>query len=137
MRKVVPLERDVQAAIVDALQLAGFTVRHTSAFKQRGASGVSFGVPDLLVAHRLRPGLYMGLEVKRPGGALRPDQKAAVEAHEYALVESATAALGAAGNFLATGIQEGAGDEMVRQFDQAEGKLLAVYRALEKPKPVL
>jgi hypothetical protein len=60
-------ESDVQKLIVDALRLAGLTVLHTSAFKQKGPSGVSKGVPDLLVAHPLLNGCFIGIEVKRPG----------------------------------------------------------------------
>lgn len=93
MRKVVPLERDVQQAITDALELAGFTVRHTSAFRQKGSSGVSLGVPDLLVFVPGFPWVYIGIEVKRPGGKLSADQTAAVEREEYAMVDNPVDAL--------------------------------------------
>jgi hypothetical protein len=60
-------ESDVQKLIVDALRLAGLTVLHTSAYRQKGPSGVSKGVPDLLVAHPLLQGCFIGIEVKKPG----------------------------------------------------------------------
>lgn len=60
-------EHEIQAAIVDALRLAGFSVRETTAYKQRGSSGIDKGIPDLLIAHPLAPQIYLGIEVKRPG----------------------------------------------------------------------
>lgn len=65
-----PFEKDVQAAIVEALRLAGAEVMQTSAWRQRGPSGVSPGVPDLLVFHPRVPRACLPLEVKRPGGRL-------------------------------------------------------------------
>ena len=67
MRLPVPKESDVQAAIVDALRLAGLVVDHTSAFRQKGGSGVSKGVADLIVYHPLESGLGILVEVKKPG----------------------------------------------------------------------
>jgi hypothetical protein len=60
-------ESDVQKLIVDVLKIAGLTVLHTSAFKQKAPSGVSKGIPDLLVAHPLLQGCWIGIEVKKPG----------------------------------------------------------------------
>lgn len=68
-------ESDVQKATVELLRLAGFDVRHTTAYRQRGPSGVSLGVPDLLVGHIGAPGSLLGIEVKKPGGRVRPAQK--------------------------------------------------------------
>lgn len=63
-----PREHDVQDAIVQWLQLHQYYVLVTTAYKQRGSSGVQKGIPDLLVGHkRFGPGVLIGLEVKRPG----------------------------------------------------------------------
>jgi hypothetical protein len=91
-----PKEHEVQKSIVDALRLAGCTVRETTAYKQKGPSGVDKGVPDLLVFVPVvqGPKVYIGLEVKRDGKApLTPEQKAAVESGEYSIVWSPEQAL--------------------------------------------
>ncbi len=67
MRSPKPREHEIQAAIVDALHLAGLTVYETTAYRQKGASGVDKGIPDLLVVHPEMQSTYMGIEVKRPG----------------------------------------------------------------------
>ncbi len=93
-----PLESQVQKAVVDALLLAGFTVRHTSAPHR---TLISLAVPDLLVAHPEVPGLYFGLELKRNHSARRtPEQEAAVANGEYVIVASADEALARAEWFL-------------------------------------
>ena len=61
-----PLEHDVQATIKQALELAGCDYFETTAYRQKGSSGVDKGVPDLLVTMAHTP-LMLGLEVKRPG----------------------------------------------------------------------
>lgn len=86
-------ETQLQFAIVDVLKLAGFSVKHTSAFRQTGPSGVSKGIPDLLVSHRGIPLCYFGMEVKLPQGKLSPEQKQAVSAREYVVVRSPIEAL--------------------------------------------
>jgi len=61
-------EHELQAQIVDALRASGFSVYETTAYRQKGSSGVDRGVPDLLVALDASiPGQFLGLEVKRPG----------------------------------------------------------------------
>lgn len=68
-----PKEHDVQAAIVKVLQTRGHLVYETTAYRQKGESGVDKGIPDLLVLqkpHRSNgydAGKLVGLEVKRPG----------------------------------------------------------------------
>jgi hypothetical protein len=91
--RIKPKESDIQQAITTALECAGFTVRHTSAFRQKGPSGVSKGVPDLLCFHPSVPWSYMGLEVKRPGGKLTLEQEQALENREYSVGNSALGAL--------------------------------------------
>ena len=88
-----PKESEIQEAIKEALVLAGFTVRHTSAFRQKGPSGVSPGIPDLLVYHSSLPGFYMGLEVKDAKGKPTPEQAKAIEAGEYPIVRKRSEAL--------------------------------------------
>lgn len=81
-----PKEHDVQKAIVQALRAAGFHVYETTAYRQKGPSGVDRGVPDLLVSHPLIRGYFVGLEVKRDEKApLSLEQKAAVEAERYVI----------------------------------------------------
>lgn len=79
-------ERQIQESICSVLITAGFRVLHTSAWRQKGASGVSPGVPDLLVWHDAVPGCALGLEVKKPKGKLSPAQKKHVEAGDYFIV---------------------------------------------------
>lgn len=86
-------ETMIQAAIVETLVLAGFSVKHTSAFLQKGASGVSKGIPDLLVSHRAIPCRYFGMEVKMPNGKLSPEQQQAVLLGEYVVVRTPKEAL--------------------------------------------
>lgn len=75
-----PLERDIQKQIVDWLTLRGLFWRRNNT----GASGPMFhkgkrrfvrysspGAPDIYVVHR---GLYIAIEVKRPGGRQSEDQ---------------------------------------------------------------
>lgn len=69
-------ETSVQEAIEDALRLAGCEVWHTSAFRQKGPSGVSPGIPDLLVRTTGMPQAHLiGLEVKAEDGRLSPAQE--------------------------------------------------------------
>ncbi|MCW5936753.1 MAG: VRR-NUC domain-containing protein [Fimbriimonadaceae bacterium] len=96
MKKPVPRERQVQESIVEALQLAGFDVKHTSAWRQKGASGVSKGIPDLLVWHPRCEMMCFGIEVKRPGGCLSPEQREAVEKGRYRVATGPVEALEAA-----------------------------------------
>lgn len=94
-------EHEIQAAIVDALTLAGFRVKHTTAYRQKGASGVAKGIPDLLVSHRGIPLMYLGLEVKTPTGTLSQEQREAVDREEYCVVRSEQEALEIALGWLA------------------------------------
>ena len=77
-----PKEHHVQKAIVDALRLAGLEVQETTAYRQKGSSGVDKGVPDLLV---YIPGLpiIIGLEVKRNQTAKRSPEQLAMAAKGF------------------------------------------------------
>lgn len=60
-------EHELQKQIVDALKIAGFDVLETTAYRQKGPSGVDKGVPDLLVSHKVLQTTFLGIEVKLPG----------------------------------------------------------------------
>lgn len=80
-----PSEHQVQASIVSALQLCGFTVQETTAYRQKGSSGVDKGIPDLLV---WCPGLTLaiGIEVKADSKSwVSPEQKQMVAFGYYTL----------------------------------------------------
>lgn len=62
-----PTEHQIQKQIVDALRLCGLDVYETTAYRQKGSSGIDKGIPDLLVSVPDLP-IYIGVEVKRPGG---------------------------------------------------------------------
>ena len=80
-------EKDIQQAIGDALMVCGFVVQSTTAHRQKAASGVSLGVPDLLIYHPLVPCCCLGLEVKRNERARRrSDQVKMVAAGHYEFV---------------------------------------------------
>jgi len=88
-------EDQVQQEIVRALQMAGYHVDHTTAYRQRGPSGVSRGIPDLLVSHALVPGVYLGVEVKRPGRFRysSTEQQLAAESGRFFVAQSAAQAV--------------------------------------------
>lgn len=92
-------EHEIQAAIVDALRLAGFTVRETTAYRQKGASGVDKGIADLLVFHQAVSNYHFGvclcIEVKRPGPIKwsSPEQQQAYEQNEILVAQSVEEAL--------------------------------------------
>lgn len=72
-------ESDIQRAIVKTLEHVGCVVWSTSAFRSKGPSGVTPGIPDLLVRWPSMPnGLALGIEVKSPGGALSAAQTQAM-----------------------------------------------------------
>lgn len=95
MKKPVPKEHEVQAAIVDCLRLAGLTVYETTAYRQKGPSGVDKGIPDLLVVHPLRFCTFIGIEVKRPGEVKwsSREQFEAFKEHHFLLAQSPKDAL--------------------------------------------
>lgn len=89
-------EAEVQAEIVTALELAGCTVYHTSTNGVRHGTGVSKGVPDLLVAHpAFERGMLLGIEVKKPVGWKwsSPEQQRAHASGHTVLATSAYDAL--------------------------------------------
>ncbi len=95
-----PLERDVQVTIITCLELAGFRVQHTSAFRQKASSGCAKGVPDLLCYHTARPGTILPIEVKRPGGRPSPEQSECLARGDYRIASSADEALELAAEWL-------------------------------------
>ena len=91
-------EHDIQREIVIAVRFCGLEVYETTAYKQKGPSGVDKGIPDLLVCVPGHP-IYIGVEVKRPGGAASPikysspEQRAAHEKGHFVIATSLGAAL--------------------------------------------
>ena len=82
-------ESDLQASIVSSLRKLGYTVLSTSARVSRGIRGVTKGLPDLMVTHRSwETGIWLGLEVKLPKGAIKPEQKELLEAGRIVVVRS-------------------------------------------------
>lgn len=73
-------ERAIQTAIMRLLTAHGFQVWSTSQGyrKERGGTRVTPGMPDLYAFHR---GLALWVEVKAPGGTLRPAQEAFLREH--------------------------------------------------------
>lgn len=122
-----PLEKDIQAAIEDALRLCGYDVLHTNTHGVRRATGASKGVPDLLVSRSgWWPSTWIGLEVKRPGGKWSsPEQQDLNERGRTVRVESVLDALKAMNR--AEIEQRGNGYDAIRGrlyqlIDQLEGK---------------
>lgn len=111
-------ESQIQADIVKALTVAGFRVKVTSAPLQRGKSGVTKGIPDLLVSHPGLPFFYIGMEVKTPKGTVRPEQLAASQANEYRIVRSVEDALAhaLAAMAVAPGVRVDRARQMLREL---------------------
>lgn len=66
------IEAEVQTQIVDGLRALGYEVLVTSARgRNRRETGVDHGVPDLFVTRRTWGLGMLGIEIKRPGGAVR------------------------------------------------------------------
>jgi hypothetical protein len=77
-------EAGLQRVIVAALKLAGFVVLQTNRHRKRcwrcgtwpsGGDGCDKGVPDLLIWAPAR-GAWIGVELKKTGGRLSPEQAA-------------------------------------------------------------
>ncbi len=103
MRKPKATEHEIQAAIVDALRLAGLTVYETTAYRQKGPSGVDKGIPDLLVCSDQLPWTYLGIEVKRPGCENKfssSEQERACSERRFVVATSPEEALGHAAYWL-------------------------------------
>lgn len=83
MRKVIPLEKDIQRAICEWLQLKGYffwRMNNIPVFGRNNAGQKTFrslpkytpkGLPDLICINK---GRFIAIEVKRPGAKLRPEQ---------------------------------------------------------------
>lgn len=94
-------EHDLQRAIVDALRAHGHLVYETTAYRQKGASGVDKGIPDLLVLPKnwrgdpTLTGYLRGIEVKVPGKIKwsSPEQELAWLDGSFVVVQSPVAAI--------------------------------------------
>lgn len=107
MANKAPLESTIQTSIVHVLAMYGYTVieigrtRRMVKCKRCGAStpaigwqGNTPGAPDLMVTSPRWSGDWVGIEVKRPGGAIRPEQRALADAGATSIVRSVRDALG-------------------------------------------
>lgn len=71
-----PTEAEIQAEIVKGLIEKRYIVHITSGKQTRGLKGITRGLADLLVTHENWPvAVWMVMEVKRPSGTLKPEQK--------------------------------------------------------------
>ena len=70
-----PLEREIQKQIVKYLRLKGWQVWQTSQGYRSAPGGTRMtpGLPDLYCLNEVRQWI-LWIEVKRPGGKLRPEQ---------------------------------------------------------------
>lgn len=139
--KPAATEHEIQAAIVDALRLAGFTVRETTAYRQKGPSGVDKGIADLLIFHeRLsqnQTGTCLCLEVKRVGNwnFSSDEQKEACHKGEFFVVNNPVAALRLANSWLefnVRGVVMIEGLHLIDTFAPAINKSRATLKALEE-----
>lgn len=119
-------ESQLQQAIKDALVLAGFRVLHTSAHRQKGPSGVSPGVPDLLVTHQCCKPNWLGIEVKTDKGRLSPAQKELADLGMVKVARSPREAAWEAWKWLCWNTE--VTDEVLQYVNQAK----RVYDALDK-----
>lgn len=86
---MVKSESVIQAEIVGVLRQLGFFVYVTSNNRQRGSNtSATKGIPDLLIANPDYEFNLIGLEVKKPKGEIKPEQKKALEARHYAKATS-------------------------------------------------
>ncbi len=90
--KVLPAkalsEHEIQEMTVQMVRLCGLTVLETTAYRQKGSSGVDLGVPDLLVSVPGTPALWVGIEMKKPGGQLSRAQFALSSARQIIVCHS-------------------------------------------------
>jgi len=94
-------ESSIQQSIVNILRMFGYTVieigrtRRMVPCKRCGAhtpaigwQGNTPGAPDIMVTAKTWGTLWLGLEVKRPGGAIRPEQKVLMAEGSIVIVRS-------------------------------------------------
>ncbi len=90
----MPLERDVQQAIVDMLRWSGYEVDITDPAVRKGGQLHTVGLPDLFVWRRGFGNLYVALEVKRgPHARVSPAQRDRQDAGAVYIVWDAEQAL--------------------------------------------
>jgi hypothetical protein len=76
-----PLEKEIQRQIVRYLKLKGWHVWETSQGYRSAPGGTRTtpGLPDLYCLHPVNGAMF--IEVKRPGGELRPAQREFIRLH--------------------------------------------------------
>ena len=85
-RALAGLESDWQTQIVDGLRLAGALVLVTERRAGGRAGGIDKGLPDLGVRFpEWTSGMWLGVEVKRPGGRPSSPEQAALVANGHVL----------------------------------------------------
>lgn len=90
-------EHAVQASIVAAIRLCGFAVYETTAYRQKGPSGVDKGIADLLIPHPTLPWTALCMEIKRPGDVKWSslEQELAFKSKHFTVAQSIEEALAA------------------------------------------
>lgn len=131
-------EHELQADIVRMLQVRGYDVMVTTAYRQKGGTGVQKGIPDLLV-HRddWGPGVLVGLEVKRPGRVKWSslEQELAWVDGQTIVVQSVLAAIAAVENRGADGAPALIASKMMTDAERNERiARLIILIELEKAK---
>lgn len=113
-------ESQIQAAIVRMLRTAEFRVMTTSQPLQRGRSGVSKGIPDVLCWHDSSPGKCLCLEVKKPKAKVRPEQKESAERGDIFIVYNEGEAAAKALDFI--GSESGLSAQVLKGFADELGR---------------
>lgn len=131
MRKAT--EHEIQKAIVDAVRLCPFlTVYETTAYRQKGGSGVDKGIPDLLISYRFIHFTFLGLEVKADAANIKwssEEQRRAFLEKRIAVTDSPGGALAAIREWIE---ERWKGREKDIAFLSDMAKLSTVARALKE-----
>jgi hypothetical protein len=88
-------ESELQSSIVRMLRALGFVVKSTNTYDRRRARVMAQdkGIPDLLVSHSDFAPKWIGMEVKTPGGKMKPEQQALLDEGRIVVVRSLQEAL--------------------------------------------
>lgn len=87
-------ESELQAGIIKAIKAKGYLCLKTSSNYK--VKQVTKGIPDLFVSRKGWPaGFWLGLEVKLPGGKLKPEQEALLAEGRIKIVREVDDALDA------------------------------------------
>lgn len=98
-------ESEISGAIKTGLKAMGYVVLSTASYHSKigRKTGISVGVPDLLVSHDNWPnGSWLGLEIKNAKGILGPEQEALEKAGRIVIARSWDDAIAAVRRFEGT-----------------------------------